>query len=1099
MMRIRFAFCALLLFAAAGYGQANLGYYRFPALSNDTSVFTAEGDLWQVGIQGGPARRLTTHPGEETHAAFSPDGRTLAFSANYEGPTEVYTMPAAGGLPTRRTFEGGNALVTGWTPDGKVIYSTRRYSTLPDAQLATVDAQNRIELVPLSQASQGSFDAAGSTLFFTRLAFQGSHAKRYQGGTAQKLWKYTAGQEAVPLTADFAGTSKDAMVWNRRVYFLTDRDGSMNLWSMDEAGKNLKQHTHHKGWDASTPSLSAGRIVYKLGADLHVFDTRSGTDRPLTIELASDFDHLRERWVKQPNEYGTAVHLSPDGNQLVLISRGKVFVAPAKQGRFVEATAGKRARFRDARMFADGKSLVALSTESGEVELWKIPANGVGSGERLTTDGDIVRWEAIPSPDGKWIAHQDKHNELRVIETATKKEKKIHSAVLAAGNSFPAFEEVRWSPDSRRLTFSINTANQFSVLYLYDVETGVLTPLTTDRFNSVSASWSPKGDWLYFLSDRALKSVVSSPWGPRQPDPFFDRSMKIYQLALRKGLRSPFEPADELHPEKTDEEKKAEEKKDEKKPDEKKKPEPPKVEIDVAGIAARITEVPALAGNYRNLTAAEKRLCWLDSERAEPDKTALKCLEITNKSDNKPATVMDGLNDYELSGNGKKLLLRKKDDFYVVDAAAKPDALKAPKALEEAKVDLKDWSFTVIPVEEFRELFLDAWRLHRDYFYDPKMNGVNWPAMRDKYLPLVERVRDREELSDLIAQMVSELSALHTFVGGGDIRRGQDQVQIASLGARLERDAGAGGYVVKHIYRSDPDRPDRLAPLARPAVAMSDGDVILSVNGRDALSAADVGELLRNRAAKQVLLHVRPADKTEARDVIVQPITLQQETDLRYHEWEFTRRQRVEEAGGGRIGYVHLRNMVGGGMAEFAENYYPVFDRDGLIVDVRHNGGGNIDSWILAKLMRKAWFYFKPRLGQTTWNMQYAFRGHIVLLCDEESGSDAEAFSEGFRRLGLGKLIGVRTWGGEIWLTGSNVLADRGIATAAEIGVYGPEGKWLIEGHGVDPDITVDNLPHATFNGGDAQLDAAVNYLKEQIKAKPVSVPPAPPYPDKTR
>src|SRR5579864_2298123 len=586
MYRIQLALCFALSLATA-WAQPNRGYFRYPSIHGDQILFTAEGDLWQVGIQGGVARRLTTHPGEETRAVFSPDGKTIAFSANYEGPTEVYTMPASGGLPARRTFEGGAALVAGWTPDGKVFYTTRRFATLPDTQLATIDAQNRIELVPLSQASQGSFD--GATLYFTRQQFQGSHAKRYQGGTAQKLWKVAEDHEAIPLTADYAGTSKDAMWWNHRVYFLSDRDGTMNLWSMDENGKNLKQHTHHQGWDAQTPSLWEGSVVYKVGADLRLHDLASGADKTIPIELTSDFDHLREHWVKQPNEYGTEVHISHDGNHLVLTSRGKIFVAPAKQGRLVEATARKPGRFRDARLMPDGKSLIVISTESGEAELWKLPANGVGNGERLTSDGHVLRWDPVPSPDGKWIAHQDKENQLWLLDLATKSQKKIFTEEFG-GNSFPQFSNVRWSPDSRWLTFATSAANEFEQLYLYGVEKSSLTPLTTDRYNSSSACWSLDGKWIYFLSDRALKTVVFAPWGPRQPDPYFNRTTKIYQLALRKGLRSPFEPADELHADKPEEPAKpsdAEKKTAEPaKPSEtaEKKAEPVKVEIDLDSI-----------------------------------------------------------------------------------------------------------------------------------------------------------------------------------------------------------------------------------------------------------------------------------------------------------------------------------------------------------------------------------------------------------------------------------------------------------------------------------------------------------------------------------
>jgi tricorn protease len=1091
MYRLLFAFIACVFLCSA---QQNRGYYRFPAIHGDTIVFTSEGDLWEVGVAGGVARRLTTHLGEETNAAFSPDGKTIAFAASYEGPREVYTMPATGGLPVRRTFDNAGPAFVGWTPDGKLLFSTNRYSTLPDDQLAVVGADNRVDVIALSQAAQGCYDARSRTLFFTRQPSQGSSTKRYKGGTAENIWKYTDGQEAQPLTADFAGTSKDAMWWNGRVYFLSDRDGTMNLWSMDENGKNLRQHTHSQGWDAQSASLSGGRIVYQLGADLHLYDIASGADKTVPIELASDFDHLREHWVNNPIEYTTSVHLSPDGDRVVLTSRGRVFVAPAKPtGRFVDVAAHKSGRYRAARFMPDGKSLLALSTESGEVEFWKLPANGEGSDEKLTSDGKVLRWEGVPSPDGKWIAHQDKNNRLWLLDTATKAEKQIAFGNYS-GNSGAAFESVRWSPDSRFFTFGEDTENQFSRIMLYSVETSVLTPLTTDRYGNASAAWSADGKWIYFLSDRALKSVVPAPWGSRQPDPYFDRSIKIYQLALTKGLRSPFEPADELHPDNPEEPKKDE---PAKKEGEAAKPAAiPKVDINLDGIAARIQEVPVPPANYGTLTVAGKRLCWINRDPEAPDKSALQCLDIANKGD-KPETLMEGVASYEISADGKKMLVRKQNDLWIFDSSVKESAMKDPKTLADNHVELKDWKFSVIPSEEFHEALLDAWRLHRDYFYDPNMQGVNWAAMRDKYTELAGRVHDREELNDLIAQMVSELSLLHTFVRGGDLRQGTDQIQPASLGARLTRDTGAGGYVVAHIYQSDPDRPDKAGPLSRPGVDIAEGDVILAINGQE-LSWPDPGELLRNQAGKQVLLRVRPKGKTETRDVIVKPISMNEDADLRYGEWEYTRRLKVDEVSGGKIGYVHLRAMGANDINRWVEDYSPVFTRDGLIIDVRHNGGGNIDSWILGKLMRKAWMYWKPRVGEPFWNMQQAFRGHIVVLCDEWTGSDGEAFTEGFRRLGLGKVIGTRTWGGEVWLSFSNFLADRGIASTGEIGVYSPERTWLIEGHGVDPDIVVDNLPHATAMGKDAQLDAAIQHLQRLIREQPTPVPPPPDYPDKS-
>ncbi len=1078
------AFLALFLLAAApalAETAAPRGYYRYPAIHSDTIVFTAEGDRWKVAARGGVAQRLTTHPGEESRAAISPDGATLAFSASYEGPTEVYTMPLAGGQPTRRTWEGDNALVAGWTPDGRLLYATRRFSTLPNTQLVALDvATGAHSLLPLAQASDGSYDAAGATLYFTRLAFQGSHTKRYRGGTAQSIWAFSGSGEAVPLTATFPGTSKTPMWWRGRVYFASDRDGTMNLWSMDERGGDLRQHTRHVGLDVKAPALDAGRIVYQLGADIRLYDVASDRDTTVPIALATDFDQLRERWVDKPMEYLTAVHLAPKGDRLVLTARGQVFVAPVKQGRFVEVTRSSGVRYRQGRFMPDGKSLVALSDESGEVEWWRLPANGAGAAEQLTRDGSVLRFDGVPSPDGAWIASYDKNFVLWLYNIAEKRTVKV------ATSRRGGFSDLAWSPDSKWLAYVAPAANTFDQITLYNVADGTATAATDDRTESSSPAWSPDGKWLYFLSDRHLESAVPSPWGLRQPEPFFARATKVYALALQAGVRFPFQAADELHPESA--EKSDETKKDHPGKDAANTPLPA---VERVGLAARLYEVPVAAGDYEALSAGAERLFFVSHEVGEQRSGKLLALPITNREP-KPKTLAEEVRSYELSGDGKKVLVRKEDALAVFDASSdKVD-------LADAAVNLKAWRFPIQPREEFRQMFREAWRLERDYFYDRGMNGVDWPATLEKYQPLVDRVADRAELSDLLSQMVGELSALHIFVYGGDLRKGKEAIAPASLGALLERDQNAGGVRVAHVFRVDPDYPDRLAPLARPGVGVGEGDVIEAINGVPSLSVPDPAALLRDTADRQVLLRIRPAGGAPARDVIVDPITPEREAALRYDEWELTRRQRVEDLGKGQIGYVHLRAMTGGNIAEWAREFYPVFDRAGLIVDVRHNRGGNIDSWILEKLLRKAWFYWQPRVGEPYWNMQYAFRGHAVVLVDQNTASDGEAFAEGFRRLGIGKVIGARTWGGEIWLSSSNFLVDKGIATAAEAGVYGPEGHWLIEGHGVDPDIVVDNLPAATFKGGDAQLDEAVRVLQELIRTQPVPVPSPPPYPDKS-
>jgi len=1089
--------CALLLaiVPAAAQSPAPHGYYRFPAIHGDTVVFTAEGDLWTVGIQGGEARRLTSNPGLETNAAVSPDGRTVAFTGTYEGPAEVYTMPLAGGLPTRRTFDGG-ATVVGWTPDGAVLYATRSFSTLPNTQLVRLDtATDTPTLLPLSQAADGSFDPTGATLFFTRQAFQGSHTRHYHGGTAQNLWRFTAGQdEARPLTSDYAGTSKNPMVWAGRVYFLSDRDGTMNLWSMTPDGGDLQQHTHHDGWDIRSAALDGGRVVYQLGADLRLYTIATGEDREIPITLASDLDQMREHWVTNPMDYLTAAHLSPDGDRVVLTARGQVFVAPAGPGRLVEASRHPGVRYRSARFAPDGRSLYVLSDQTGETEWWRLDADGVATPEQLSSGASVIRFDGAMSPDGAWIAYSDKNQELWLFDVAKKTSARI--ATSLDGD----FGDLAWSPDSKWLAYTRPTPT-FTRIVLHSLATGADATLTDDRVDSWGPVWSPDGKWLYFLSDRNFQSLVRAPWGAREPEPFFDHQTRIYQVALMAGLRSPFRPADELARE--DSARAA-------------KPVAPAspargrrasadtahapeldtshaVTITLQGLQDRLYEVPVPAGNYSSLATNKGRLFWTSRETTLEGKQSLMALDV--KSDPGDAVrIADDVRDYELSADGKKLLIRKDDELHVVDAGAGAEAALGAKT----KVNLSRWSFSFPPREEWRQMFVEAWRLERDFFYDKGMHGNDWPAILRKYQPLADRVTDRDELSDLLAQMVSNLSALHTFVYGGDLRRGKDQVQPASLGARLERDSAAGGWRVARVYRTDPDYPSQLAPLARPDVAVHEGDVIQAIDGVPTLSVPSPSLLLRNQAGRQVRLRVQPAGGA-ARDVIVTPVTAQRAAGLRYDDWEYANRLLVDSAGRGQIGYLHLRAMGSGDIAQWFRDYYPVFNRQGLIIDVRHNNGGNIDSWILGRLLRKAWMYWKDRMGNPYWNMQWAFRGHLVLLVDEWTASDGEAFSEGFHRLGLGPIIGTRTWGGEIWLSSDNVLEDHGIATAAESGVYGPEGAWLIEGHGVDPDTVVDDLPHATFAGGDAQLQAALGYLEREIREHPVPVPPPPAYPRPAR
>ncbi|MGB5882002.1 MAG: protease, partial [Thermoanaerobaculia bacterium] len=587
---------ALLLPASSAWSQGVEGYYRFPDLHGETIVFAAEGDLWKVSTAGGLAQRLTTHPGEESHPVISSDGETLGFTASYEGPAEVYTMPLAGGLPVRRTFEGDDSVATTWTPTGELVYTTSHFSTLPAAQLVALDLDSGgYRRIPLAQASEGTFDADGDTLYFVRPAFHRNVNKRYRGGTARKIWKFVeGGSEAEPLTGDYAGESHSPMWWQGRVYFITDRDGTMNIWSMDDSGGDLQQHTRHSGWDVRHASLSQGRIVYQVGADLWIFDIGSGAGDLIPIALASDVDQWRDKWVKDPMEYLTSVHIHPEGESVVLTTRGRVFVAPAGQGRLVRASASEGVRFRDVVFMPDGDKLLALSDESGELEFVTLPATGVGDAITLTDDGRILRFEGKPSPDGKWIAYGDKNEDLWLLEVESGEQKVIST-------NREGVASIAWSSDSKWLTFSQSALNSYVQIQLYSLADGSLTALTSDRVNSWDATWSPDGNWLYFLSDRELNSVVRAPWGHRQPEPFFDKTTKIYQIALRSGLRPPFKPLDELFEEETEEDKDGD----------KKESAPEPVQVELEEIGRRLWEVPVEAGAYDGLSVGEKAVFWM--------------------------------------------------------------------------------------------------------------------------------------------------------------------------------------------------------------------------------------------------------------------------------------------------------------------------------------------------------------------------------------------------------------------------------------------------------------------------------------------------------
>lgn len=1082
-MQIRLLSALALLICASAYGQQK-GYYRYPAIYENAVVFTAEGDLWTYDLLTGNSSRLTTHAGMESAAKFSPDGLQLVFIGQYEGPSELYTMPAVGGVPKRITYDGSAIYPSGYLPNGKILFRSSLFAQTEMPQLFTVDPKSlQREPVPLWQASFGVYDGEGN-LYFTRLPNQGSKTKRYVGGFIEQIWKFDGKHEAVNLTVDYKGTSTSPMFYNGRVYFLSDRDGTMNLWSMNSSGKDLQQQTFSKGWDLQTPNLQNGRVVYQKGADICLYDIATNQEKVLPITLRSDFDQRKPRWIKNPSGSISYADISPNGNYAALISRGRVFVSPAKSDRWIEPRKQDGIRHREVH-FIDDKNIAVLSDKSGEFEIWKMSADGSDSARQVTHGTKTLITNFTVSPDAKWVAFVDKNAVMRLAD--------MHNGniLFTFDSSYAGIGDINWSPDGKYFTFTNGIANLNSQLWLFELQKKKLRAITTSRLDSYGAAWSKDSKWLYFLSDRNLKTRVGGPWGSRAPEPYYTETTNIYAMALDSAAKFPFVMDDSWLTDSLWMEKKAEVA--EKKPKGKAKKTKEVIvdkEVDWDRVTDELYQVPVKSGNYGGLWVADGYLYWLDrGEEGSLEGATLQSLKIEAAKKYEPIEAAKKVESVQLSADKKKILLNFQNNLLAI---AEANGQKVE--YDKSRLSLDNWSYVLDPVQDWKQIFHDAWLLMRDYFYDRDMHQVDWLAVRQQYEALVERVTDRWELDDLISQMVGELSALHTFVGGGDKRHSPDQMPMGFLGARTER--VANGEKIVHIYRSDADYPDFRSPLATRGSAIREADVITMIDNIPLKEVGSIQALLLNKVGRAVKLTLTNAKGVSYAEVI-KPCAGYVDKLLRYNEWELNNREKVDAMSSNDIGYVHLKAMGSDDMDDFVKQYYPVFNRSGLIIDVRNNNGGNIDSWVLEKLMRKAWMYWQGRAGKPYWNMQYAFRGHMVILCDQQTASDGEAVSEGFRRLGLGKVIGMRTWGGEIWLTGSNRLVDNGVATAAEFGVYGPEGKWLIEGEGVVPDIEVDNLPFETYKGKDAQLEYAIKYLQEQIKEKPVPVPPPPPHPNK--
>lgn len=1062
-------FIALMISSSA---MAVEGYYRSPSLRGDTIVFTAESDLWLYRLGDGPAKRLTTHPSQETNASISPDGKQVAFVSDYEGVSEVYVMPIDGGVPKRLTYENASVAIQGWKSDGLVLYSTDSRVGPPSSD--TLKTVNPVTLevvpIPLADADDGAIDSRGEYVYFTQFGLRRDNAATYRGGMRGKMWRYRLGseEEASRLALDHPGSARQPMIEDDKLYFLSDASGRDNLWSVDLDGDDATQLTHHDEFSVRSASLDNGRVVYQLGADLHLLDLSSHESSKLDIQLTSDHPGLREAWVNEPMKFVTSFRLAGNQEKVAVTARGKIAIAGIDQERLVSVGTPHRSRMRNAVLSRSGDWIYAISDASGELELWRYDATGATTGEQMTTGSNTLRSNFFESPDGKWIVHDDGYDGLWLLNTETLK----NTQIINDGYIGQDIGNVSWAPDSELFAVSHRgKKDSRSRILLRTVGGGSKAYLTTDKYESWAPTFSQDGKWLYYLSNRHFATGRDSVWDDRDFGPSFDDRTEVFAQALTADAKFPFQIPNELTVEDAEDEDGDES-------------EIPDVEIEWDGISNRVWQVPVAAGEFGDVAVNDGLMYLLSST---DDGAEIKVLKIEPQSE--PTTFTDSAIGFELSDDGTNLLVIKEADdeisMFIVPAEE-----NFPDDVSKNTVQIQGWQFSVDPRAEWEQMFHDAWIMHREQFFDPAMRGLDWGAIKEKYTPILERVTERRELNDVLGQMMGELNALHSGVRGGDVPSDPDAPKPAILGAEMVQTGR--GVEINHIYRYDTEIPAQAPPLAKPGVDAANGDIIVAVNGIETRTLESLYRSLRNQSGKQILLELKRGRQTVK--TVVVPSDANEDGQFRYREWVHQNQDRVETADAD-LGYIHIQNMGNGDAEAFARDFYAIDRKKGIVIDVRRNRGGNVDSWIIDRLIRKAWMFWAYRSDEPNTNMQNAFRGHLVVLADEGTYSDGETFTAAINALNIAPVIGKRTAGAGVWLSGRNSLSDFGIARVAEFPAYDMKGQWIVEGHGVSPTIEVDNLPHATFEGKDAQLEAAIGYLQQKLKDEPIPELKAQPFP----
>jgi tricorn protease len=1088
---------------------------RFPTTNGTQIVFCYAGELYTVAKEGGIARRLTSGPGYSSFPRFSPDGSQIAFTSQYDGNTEVYVMPAEGGAPKRLTITatlgrddisdrmGPNNIVMTWQNTKPLIVFRTRMKSF-DAfigQLYTVGLDAELpQQVTVPRGGFVSFSPDDSKMAYNRVFREFRTWKHYRGGMADDVWihDFKTGKTE-NLTNDPAQDICPMWGPDNRIYFLSDRDGRINLFSTDLTSKETKQLTTFKDFDIKFPSIGKDSIVFEQAGYIWRYDLGTGQATPVPIEIKEDFASGRSALV-DASKHIESVSPAPDGQRVIAVARGDIYSVPGKDGTPRNLTRTSNAHERDAVWSPDGKWIAYNSDVTGENELYVRSQDGKGEPQQLTKGADTYYYRAIWSPDSKKLLWADRLQRLRYVDVASKAITQVDQ------DKYGEISGYDWSPDSQWIAWSRPEENEGEKVYLFSTADKKPVTVTDEWYSASTPTFSDDGKYLLLTSSRDFKPI----FGRTDFSNVYRDMDRVYLVTLAKETESPLAPrSDEVgkprkkkEQDKDTDEQKPEDKKGESKDAKEKKP--VTVKIDTDGIHDRLVALEIQPADYSNLRMVDDRIFYLrrtvadekdeDDDFGEADKRKYHLCAYS--LEDRKETVLGDVNKYEITRDGKKMLVKIDKDYAVIDLPKDKIETKDEKAGKDYKLKLEGLDMRLDRHAEWNQIYFECWRQMRDFFYAPNMHGVDWKAMRDKYAALIPFVNHRNDLTYLVGELIGELNTGHTYVAGGE-RPETPRIKLGMLGAELSRDSASRAYRIDRILPGENWNKETRSPLREIGLNVKEGDYLLAINGVPVSTLANLYDALIGTADKQVILRVnsKPSDDG-ARDITVVPTA--DEAPLYYRAWVQKNIDEVTKKTGGEVGYVHIPDMGQPGLNEFTKLYFPQLRKKALIVDVRGNGGGFVSPLVIERLRRALVMIGMARNGVPQTDPSKTFTGPMVALIDEFSASDGDIFPYRFKALGLGKIIGKRTWGGVVGIREPLPLTDGGNLFKPEFAPYSKDGKgWIIEGHGVDPDILVDNDPAKEFRGEDQQLDRAIQEMQEELKTKRYDLPPIPPYPDR--